>query len=142
MANNKGLKFGGFYWAPRERCFARIESFSVRNDTNYVVYSLWDPKRPGWQGGAALERDQFEEMFSEQVTEEVVLASKPPKMKIRITAVYEYEVDPSSPRTLEAYKTNRPDEIFEIDRENAWELMYEQLTEGDDVKISIERVAE
>jgi hypothetical protein len=61
-------------------------------------------------------------------------------MKIRITATYEYEVDPAA--AGDSYGTTDPKRIIEIDSENAWDLLMEELQEGDDIVIKVEEVKE
>lgn len=59
------------------------------------------------------------------------------ELVIRITATLEYKVTPSKCRA--AYKTTNPDEIFQIDSDNAWDIMLDGMQNSDNVKIKIER---
>lgn len=134
-----GLPFNSIWKYPEKGVFAKVDSFAVRDDKNWVLFDLWDPARPGWQGGAALTRDQFTKMYSEgPITEGAVVAAMP-LMKIRITATLEYTVDPRT--ATKAYGTSDPALILEIDRENAWQIIYDEMTAGDNVRINVEEVS-
>lgn len=110
-----------------------------------IKFSVWDKLNPGWRGGAGLTLDQFRELYPTNAENIEGAPSprdsggeKPRLIKIRITGVYEYEVDPA--RAEPVYKTTDPDQILEIDRESMWEIFSEELMNGDDVVLKIERV--
>lgn len=61
-------------------------------------------------------------------------------VKIRITATYEYEIDPATAK--DSYGTTDPKGILAIDQENAWDIIFEELSDGDHVVVKLEEVKE
>lgn len=137
-SGNEGIQFGGYYKDPVLGVFARVDGFETRDDKHHVLFALWNPAQPfGWQEGAGLEIDQFDSSYTELSTKDEAEKAKP-LMRIRITATFEYTVDPL--KAIPAYGTTDPTLILEIDSENAWQIIYDEMADGDNVRIEIEEV--
>lgn len=135
MTNAETPEVGTFWYYPPMRVFARVDEHVVNAGLKTVLFSVWDPKQPGWQKGAGLPRSTFREMYNTEVTAETVRNTKP-LVEITITATHTIKVDPNSDMVKRAYKTDNPQEIYQIDRDNAWDILYDAMTGSDEVAIS------
>lgn len=144
MTSDRGLAFGSIWGKEGGRYFARVDSFAIRDDKNWVLFSLWDVNHPGWQEGAALERHgeaNFCGMYDEGPFTSAEISAMRPKIKFRITAVFEYEVNPQSFEGQGFGDNPTREEMLQIDRDNIWEIMSDELTAGDRVVLEIEDIS-
>jgi hypothetical protein len=122
---------------PSHPLYARLDNFAHRGGKDYILFALWDPKQPGWQEGAALEAHDFMSTYTKMVTLAQVEDAKP-NLKFRITATYEYEVNPDSYKDAGFGDNPTVEEMLQVDRDQMWEIMDDSLTSSDDVILKIE----
>lgn len=129
--------------------FARIEKVTrVGQRILTVQFSVWGQKGvDGWAGGAGDTLENFKLIYPKGPWGSIGAAvratakeTKPTVMKIRITGVFEYEVDRVTAR--ENYNTTDPAKILEMDGDSMGDIFLEELMNGDKVKLSIEIVDE
>lgn len=128
----------GQVWQHKDdpKIFARIDEIrrkSVENDRpsyNHfyklvVLFSVWDKRHPGWQGGAGMDAETFVEIYPTNAENLLGTpsprATKPPK--VRITLTYEFtpnpETYPDGDVSLESVK--------DTDEEYLWDLLMEGI---------------
>jgi hypothetical protein len=140
------LKVGQIYrHSEQVNIYARIDEIQVNEDEAVapnILFSVRDNRHPenDWAGGAGLDSHTFTSLYGVGPIENMRKPTADRPLKFRIVATYEYEPKPELYRKGGFGDSPTVDEMIAIDREEMWELMYQEMGEGDKVKLRIEVV--